>query len=84
MQVRIVLIDDSKTDRIRISDKVNSLGDLDVVALPPPSDLDLSGIIDVSADLFLIDYELDTQQPDDSFANYQGMTLAAPPQGENA
>ena len=77
MQARIVLIDDSRTDRARLSDKINSLGDLDVVALRPPSDLDLSGIADVSADLFLIDYELDTHQPDDSFANYQGTTLAA-------
>ena len=77
MQIRIVLIDDSGTDRARLSDKIGSLGDLDVVALPPPIDLDLSGILGVSAELFLIDYELDTQQPDDSFANYQGMTLAA-------
>ena len=77
MQVRIVLIDDSKTDRVRVSKEVSSLGDLSVVTLPPPANLDLSEILNAGADLFLIDYELDTHQPDGSVANYQGMTLAA-------
>ena len=77
MQIRIVLIDDSQADRDRLSDRISSLGNLEVIALPPPSDLDLSSILDAKADLFLIDYELDTRQPDDSIANYQGMTLAA-------
>ena len=77
MQIRIVLIDDSQADRDRLSDRINFLGNLEVFALPPPSDLDLSSILDAKADLFLIDYELDTRQPDDSIANYQGMTLAA-------
>ena len=77
MQIRIVLIDDSQVDRNRLSTEINSLGNLEVIALPPPSDLDLSSMLDVRADIFLIDYELDTRQPDDSFANYQGMTLAA-------
>lgn len=77
MQVRIVLIDDSRGDRDRLSSDIISMGNLEVIALPPPSDLDLSSMLNIRADIFLIDYELDTRQPDDSFANYQGMTLAA-------
>ena len=77
MPIRIVLIDDSELDRDLLSEKVRSLGNLDVSAIPPPIDLDLSAILHAGADLFMVDYELDTLQPDGSVANYRGMTLAA-------
>ena len=77
MQVRIALIDDSKSDRLRFSKKLKSSGDLDVAHFSPPIDLDLSAILDAGVHLFLIDYELDTHQRDGSLANYRGMTLAA-------
>ena len=63
----------SLTDRIR---EVGG-GDFEADALPPPADLDLDALFAVGADLFLVDYELDTRQLDGSIAPYRGMTLAA-------
>ena len=75
MVLRIVLIEDE--DRVHLPAKIEALGDLDVETFPPPSNLDLSEVLQSDADLFLIDYELDTLQADGSIANYRGMTLAA-------
>ena len=77
MTLQIVLIEDQ--DRESLAAKIRELGDgdLEVVALSPPSDLDLAEVLDANPDLFLIDYELDAQQPDDSIATYRGTTLAA-------
>lgn len=75
MTYRLVLIEDDARESLR--DSLQGLGDLDVVALPPPRDLDLADVLEENADLFLIDYELDTRQPDGSIANYRGTTLAA-------
>lgn len=75
MVLRIVLIEDE--DRVQLRARIEGLGDLEVKTLPPPSNLDLSEMLQSDADLFLIDYELDTAQSDGSIANYRGMTLAA-------
>ena len=73
--MRIVLIEDEA--REPLSADIHDLDDFEVLAFPPPRDMSLFEILDVDADLFLIDYELDTPQPDDSIAHYRGGTLAA-------
>ena len=77
MTFSLLLIED--VDRDRLTDLLRELGggDFEVDALPPPPDLGLEAVIAVGADLFLVDYELDTRQPDDTFAPYRGMTFAA-------
>ena len=75
MALRIALIEDE--DREQLPADIKALGDVYVSVHPPPHSLDLSGILETHVDLFLIDYELDTVQPDGSIANYLGMTLAA-------
>ena len=77
--LRIALFEDEAEDRESLQRSIQGLGDgiLSVDAFPPPSDLDLSNISGGDADLYLIDYELDTVQDDDTIANYRGTTLAA-------
>ena len=75
MRLRIVLIEDEAREPLSAS--IHDLGDFEVLAFPPPGDLSLCKILEANADLFLIDYELDTPQPDDSIAHYRGATLAA-------
>lgn len=77
MTFKAVLVEDA--DRTHLPRRIQELGDGDfeVIALPPPPDLDLTELLDADADLFLVDYELDTKQPDGSVAPYLGMTFAA-------
>lgn len=77
MTVTVLLIDDE--DWSSLSETVRELGDgaFVVEARPPPEDLSLTEISDVNADLYLVDYELDTSQPGQPFVSYRGMTLAA-------
>ena len=77
MTIKIVLVDD--TDREDLPRRIQELGDgkFEVTPLPPPPDLDLKGLWSADTDLFLVDYELDTEQQDGSFVAYQGMTFAA-------
>ena len=75
--IRIVLFEDK--DRERLKRAIEGFGgdDFEVTTFLPPTDLALTAALDVEADLFLVDYELDTVQPDESIANYRGTTLAA-------
>ena len=75
MTFRIVLIEDEDLESRRTS--IQELNNWEVFAFRPPSNLDITQIIDAHADLFLVDYELDIRQDDDSIANYRGTTLAA-------
>lgn len=77
MKFTVVLIDDE--DREELPKLIEALGDGDFEVLPvaPPPDLKLADVVDLDADLFLVDYELDTKQPDGSIAEYLGLTLAA-------
>ena len=77
MTFRVVLIEDEDRDSLRHTIQELGGGDFEVVAFPPPSDLDLTQVLDADGDLYMVDYELDTRQPDDSIANYRGTTLTA-------
>lgn len=73
----VVLIEDQDRSSLQAVLEQAGKGDLSVTAVPPPSDFDLTAILQTPADLFLVDYELDTVQEDDTIANYRGTTLAA-------
>ena len=75
MKLSIALIDDQ--DSKELAREIEAMGDLTVHPMAPPSDLDLTEILQTNPDLFLVDYELDTRQPNGDKANYRGMTLAA-------
>ncbi|MCY4370950.1 MAG: hypothetical protein OXF41_16380 [bacterium] len=79
MTLRVVLVDDAETDRKHLPRRIQDLSDdeIEVFALPPPPDLDLEEVLSANADLFLVDYELDTRQVSGSVAPYMGMTFAA-------
>lgn len=79
MTSRLTLIDDDVNAREVLRTSINALGsgDFDVVAFAPPADFDLTKVLSVDTDLFLIDYELDTPQPDGLIPNYRGGVLAA-------
>ena len=79
MTLRVVLVDDTDTDRRLLPRRVQDLSgeEIKVSALPPPPDLDMTDVLAADADLFLVDYELDTQQPNGLVAPYMGMTFAA-------
>ena len=79
MRLKIVLVDDDHHSRSYLADQIRQLGDsvLDVREMPPPRDLNLTRLLDEKADLYLVDYELDVEQPNGSRASYRGMTLAA-------
>ena len=79
MKFQIVLFEDEPEGRESLCRSIQGLGDgiLGVDAFPPPSDLDPSNIPGRGADLYLIDYELDTAQDGGAIANYRGTTLAA-------
>jgi hypothetical protein len=77
MSFKVALVEDAdRTYLPRLIEEIGD-GDFEVVALPPPPDLDLAELLSADADLFLVDYELDTQQPDGSVAPYLGMTFAS-------
>ena len=77
MTFKIVLIEDE--DREVLPQRIEELGggEFEVVAMPPPRNLGLTALSHERADLFLVDYELDSQQTDGSVAPYLGMTFAA-------
>ena len=79
MTIKIVLVDDTDTDREELPRRIQEFGDgkFEVASLPPPPNLDLTELRSAGADLFLVDYELDTRQKDGSVAPYRGMTFAA-------
>ncbi len=74
---QIALIEDKDGEPLRLSVEQMGEGDFQVSLFHPPSDLNLTTAMDANADLFLVDYELDTAQEDESIANYRGTTLAA-------
>ena len=74
---RIALIEDKDGESLRLSVEQLGEGNFQVSLFYPPSDLNLATAMDANADLFLVDYELDTAQEDKSIANYRGTTLAA-------
>lgn len=76
MTLQIVLIEDKDGERLKAA--IESLGDgeFEVSAFFPPPNLDLRKAFEIDPDLYLVDYELDQIQPDDSIANYRGATLA--------
>ena len=75
--IRIVLFEDKDGERLKCAIERFGGDDFEVTTFFPPTDLALAAAFDVKADLFLVDYELDTVQPDESIANYRGTTLAA-------
>ena len=79
MTLKVMLVDDDGGDRKNLPLRIQDLGDdeFEVIALPPPPNLDLAELLSADADLFLVDYELDTRQGDGAFAPYLGMTFAA-------
>ena len=77
MMFRVVLVEDEDRDSLRHTISALGGGDIEVVAFPPPSDLDLTQVLRADGDLYMVDYELDTRQPDESIANYRGTTLTA-------
>lgn len=79
MTLRIVLVDDDHDSRVELADQLSKLGrgTVDVSDIPPPEHLDLTGVLAEDCDLYLVDYELDSIQPDGSHASYRGMTLAS-------
>ena len=76
MALKIVLIEDK--DGARLKAAIQNLGEeeFEVSFFPPPPNLDLAPAFEIDADLYLVDYELDQVQPDESIANYRGATLA--------
>ena len=79
MTIKIVLVDDTDTDREHLPRRIQELSDgkFEVTPLAPPPNLDLTRLQSVDADLFLVDYELDAEQEDGSLASYRGLTFAA-------
>lgn len=77
MICQIVLIEDKEGEPLKVAIQQLGGGDFRVTPFLPPIDLDLKDVLEVEADLYLVDYELDTKQPDNSIANYRGATLAA-------
>ena len=74
---RIVLIEDQDGESLGEAIREVGAGDLDVIPLLPPEDISLTDVLDTEADLYLVDYELDTQQENNVIASYRGTTLAA-------
>ena len=78
MMLRITLIEDEELDSL--SDDIQSLGDanVEVNSFLPPENLVLAQILETPADLYIVDYELDTEQKrSGTIAAYRGTTLAA-------
>ena len=84
MTFQLVLIEDD--DRLALAARIKNLGSaaFKVEPLAPPIDLNhIESVLSLNPDLLLIDYELDSTQPDSSIANYRGTTLAARVREEN-
>ena len=77
MIIQIVLIEDKEGERLKRAIQTFGEGDFEVTTFFPPTGLDRAAAFEVEADLYLVDYELDALQPDESIANYRGTTLAA-------
>ncbi len=79
MTLRIVFVDDDLGSIFDLAGQIRDLGDdvIEVYEVPPPEDLKLTSLLNIEADLYMVDYELDTTQPDGSRASYRGMTFAS-------
>ena len=79
MTFKVILVEDVARDRTRLPERIRELGEgqFDVLALPPPANMKLAEVSAEDGDLFLVDYELDTMQPDGSVAPYSGASFAA-------
>ena len=79
MTLNLVLIDDESSERHRLTAILEGLsyGHFGVKAVPPPNNLNEIDRLAVKADIFLVDYELDTRIDEGQFANYRGSTLAS-------
>ena len=75
--IQIVLIDDKDGERLKCAIQTFGGGDFEVTTFVPPTGLGRAAAFEVEADLYLVDYELDAVQLDESIANYRGTTLAA-------
>ena len=77
MSLSVALIDDE--DGVDLASVICRLADepIDVYPFLPPPTLDLREILEVNADISLVDYELDTSQADGSIAPYRGLTFAS-------
>lgn len=76
MALQIVLIEDKDGDRLKAAIEKLGDGEFEVSAFLPPVNLDLKKAFEIDADVYLVDYELDQVQPDESIASYRGATLA--------
>ena len=79
MTLKVALVEDDGGDRRFLSRRIQNLSEdeIEVIALPPPLTLNLEELLATEADLFLVDYELDTRQEGRAVAPYRGMTFAA-------
>lgn len=77
MICKIALIEDKDGENLRLLVQQLGDGDFEVSLFSPRPDLDLREAMGAEPDLYLVDYELDTVQADESIANYRGTTLAA-------
>lgn len=75
--LRLLLIDDDYDSDLATEIEDLDVDNFDVTAIAPPADLTLDRDVDEDVDVFLVDYELDTVQPDGSVAPYRGLTFTA-------
>lgn len=74
--IKVLYIDEVAHDREIYSSYLSQPRKIVFKHIPPPPNLDLSGIAGNQIDLFLIDYQLSKGQKADARINYQGGTLA--------
>ncbi len=72
----ICYVDDQISEQAARYQHRLSTDGLECILVPPPKWEDISVLMNIQADLFLIDYELVRAQPDGTRAAYQGSTLA--------
>lgn len=74
--MHLQLFEDREADQELVRKALEGIEDVTVVSTLPPPDLDLARVLDNDAEIFLIDYELDTKQEGGPVANYKGPALA--------
>ena len=77
MALRITLIEDQDGESLSKALGEVGGGELKVTPQLPPEDISLKDVLTEEADLYLVDYELDTRQANDVIVSYRGTTLAA-------